>query len=604
MPLEVADADVDGGPQRRCGERRRRRREREPGQERLHAPRGRGHAPVRRLAGGLEEQDARGHADVEALDGRAHRAPRRAGRRARSRRPAGRRPRARPRARAARAGPPRRRACRRTAAAAITTPRAASRRRASSSGSAPHVRQAEGAAHRAAQGLPGERIGAAVREVRTGRARGLGRAQEAAEVARVLHARRDEHERHAAIERLLVERRPARRSRGRPGSSPSPTATPARPRRTHRTGTGTSGTAASRAPPRPRRSRCPPRPLPRAASAPRRAPGPRPRATSARAGGRPGDCCGSSRPRRRVSFGSGAPGTAARAVILSPGRQAGRSGGPGAPCRGSGTYFFQDDAMIAIKKRLEDEMKALDYELKVELPKEILRAREYGDLRENAEYKAAKERQTFLQVRISQLQRRVAALSMMNLDRIPKDKVGLGSFGDPARDRRRHDRVRDRDARGGRSHRRPHLAVVADRQVPAEPRSGRHRRGEGARRARASTRSSSSSPSTTRTRRPRAEDVAVTAPALTTVALGDDVAAALRSAPRGRRRRPDRRPRRTQPPDREGREPAPLGRDALRSRPAAQAGRAAAHEPHAASRWRSRSPRPRPTSASACATSA
>jgi transcription elongation factor GreA len=84
--------------------------------------------------------------------------------------------------------------------------------------------------------------------------------------------------------------------------------------------------------------------------------------------------------------------------------------------------------MLAIKKRLEDEMKALDYELKVELPKEILRAREYGDLRENAEYKAAKERQTFLQVRISQLQQRVAALSMMNLDRIPKDKVGLGSF--------------------------------------------------------------------------------------------------------------------------------------------------------------------------------
>jgi transcription elongation factor GreA len=83
--------------------------------------------------------------------------------------------------------------------------------------------------------------------------------------------------------------------------------------------------------------------------------------------------------------------------------------------------------MIAIKKRLEDEMKALDYELKVELPKEILRAREYGDLRENAEYKAAKERQTFLQVRISQLQQRVAALALMNLDRIPKDKVGLGS---------------------------------------------------------------------------------------------------------------------------------------------------------------------------------
>ena len=83
--------------------------------------------------------------------------------------------------------------------------------------------------------------------------------------------------------------------------------------------------------------------------------------------------------------------------------------------------------MIDIKKRLEEELKTLDYELKVTLPKEIQKAREYGDLRENAEYKAAKERQTFLQARISQLQRRMVALSMMNLDKIPRDKVGLGS---------------------------------------------------------------------------------------------------------------------------------------------------------------------------------
>jgi transcription elongation factor GreA len=83
--------------------------------------------------------------------------------------------------------------------------------------------------------------------------------------------------------------------------------------------------------------------------------------------------------------------------------------------------------MIDIKKRLEEELKTLDYELKVTLPKEIQRAREYGDLRENAEYKAAKERQTFLQARISQLQRRMVALSMINLDKVPKDKVGLGS---------------------------------------------------------------------------------------------------------------------------------------------------------------------------------
>jgi transcription elongation factor GreA len=84
-------------------------------------------------------------------------------------------------------------------------------------------------------------------------------------------------------------------------------------------------------------------------------------------------------------------------------------------------------ADINIKKRLEDEMRTLDYELKVELPKEILRAREHGDLRENAEYKAAKERQSFLQARIGQLHRRLAALSLANLDKIPHGKVGLGS---------------------------------------------------------------------------------------------------------------------------------------------------------------------------------
>ena len=83
--------------------------------------------------------------------------------------------------------------------------------------------------------------------------------------------------------------------------------------------------------------------------------------------------------------------------------------------------------MIDIKKRLDEEIRQLDYELHVTLPKEIQKAREYGDLRENAEYKAAKERQSYLQARLGQLHRRVAALSMINLDRIPRDKVGLGS---------------------------------------------------------------------------------------------------------------------------------------------------------------------------------
>jgi len=83
--------------------------------------------------------------------------------------------------------------------------------------------------------------------------------------------------------------------------------------------------------------------------------------------------------------------------------------------------------MLEIKKRLQDEITQLDYELKVQLPKEILKAREHGDLRENAEYKTAKERQSFLQARIAALHRRLAALNMVNLDRIPRDKVGLGS---------------------------------------------------------------------------------------------------------------------------------------------------------------------------------
>lgn len=83
--------------------------------------------------------------------------------------------------------------------------------------------------------------------------------------------------------------------------------------------------------------------------------------------------------------------------------------------------------MIEAKKKLEEEIRVADHELKVELPKEIKRAREWGDLRENAEYKAAKERQTFLQARLAQLQQRLAGLSMMNLDNIPKDSIGLGS---------------------------------------------------------------------------------------------------------------------------------------------------------------------------------
>ena len=78
-------------------------------------------------------------------------------------------------------------------------------------------------------------------------------------------------------------------------------------------------------------------------------------------------------------------------------------------------------------KKFEDEIHALNHELKLELPKEIKRARELGDLRENAEYQAAKERQRLVESRISMLQKRVAEIALINVDRIPKDRAGFGS---------------------------------------------------------------------------------------------------------------------------------------------------------------------------------
>jgi transcription elongation factor GreA len=80
-----------------------------------------------------------------------------------------------------------------------------------------------------------------------------------------------------------------------------------------------------------------------------------------------------------------------------------------------------------ILKRFNDEIAALERELKVELPKEIQRARELGDLRENAEYKAAKERQEIVNARIAMLKRRVGEISLVNLDRIPHGRAGFGS---------------------------------------------------------------------------------------------------------------------------------------------------------------------------------
>jgi transcription elongation factor GreA len=83
--------------------------------------------------------------------------------------------------------------------------------------------------------------------------------------------------------------------------------------------------------------------------------------------------------------------------------------------------------MLEIRKKLEEEIAALEYELRNELPREILKARAHGDLSENAEYHAAKERQGFVNARLGQLQKRAGELAMIDFTKIPHGKVGLGS---------------------------------------------------------------------------------------------------------------------------------------------------------------------------------
>ncbi len=78
-------------------------------------------------------------------------------------------------------------------------------------------------------------------------------------------------------------------------------------------------------------------------------------------------------------------------------------------------------------KRFEAEIRALERELTRELPKEIQRARELGDLRENAEYQAAKERQRLVEARLAALKRRVSEIALMNLNKLPRDRAAFGS---------------------------------------------------------------------------------------------------------------------------------------------------------------------------------
>jgi len=80
-----------------------------------------------------------------------------------------------------------------------------------------------------------------------------------------------------------------------------------------------------------------------------------------------------------------------------------------------------------IKKKLKDELTILEYELSHDIPRELKKAVAMGDLSENAEYHMAKQRQEYLKARIRQLGKRLADLSLINMNNIPRDKVGLGS---------------------------------------------------------------------------------------------------------------------------------------------------------------------------------
>ena len=85
------------------------------------------------------------------------------------------------------------------------------------------------------------------------------------------------------------------------------------------------------------------------------------------------------------------------------------------------------DIVDKIKKKLQDEIAVLEHELHSDLPKEIMTARAHGDLKENAEYKYAKERQSYVSARLGQLHQRLADISMLNLNNLPKDRAAYGS---------------------------------------------------------------------------------------------------------------------------------------------------------------------------------
>lgn len=84
--------------------------------------------------------------------------------------------------------------------------------------------------------------------------------------------------------------------------------------------------------------------------------------------------------------------------------------------------------MKEVKKKLKAQIEELEHELNHKLPKVIQHAREFGDLSENAEYKAAKERQTFVQARVSLLHQRLMEVESIDVSKIPTDRIAYGSI--------------------------------------------------------------------------------------------------------------------------------------------------------------------------------
>src|SRR5437764_13990963 len=82
---------------------------------------------------------------------------------------------------------------------------------------------------------------------------------------------------------------------------------------------------------------------------------------------------------------------------------------------------------LEVKKRLQAELDELASELRVHLPKEIKRALECGDLRENTEYQTGLQRQTMVKARIRELRQRMSEIASIDLSKIPRDKASYGS---------------------------------------------------------------------------------------------------------------------------------------------------------------------------------